>query len=195
MPSDIDPQSGFRLPIPKREDLDEAGQKAYDRAAAPGRTVAGLRGPAGIQLYSTKTVEHLQGLYNYLRYQAGFNAATREIALLVVAREMDSQFQWVMHEAVALKEGVSSATIDIIRYRQSTMTLNELDAVVIELGREAYGNHQVTSATFARALAKFGAQRLVDLVLLMASAATTATLLSVFDMQLRDGMSPSLPVE
>ncbi|MEA3028463.1 MAG: hypothetical protein QOF91_3748, partial [Alphaproteobacteria bacterium] len=35
MPSDIDPRSGMRLPLPKREDLDEAGQKAYDRGNAP----------------------------------------------------------------------------------------------------------------------------------------------------------------
>src|SRR5258708_21633581 len=31
MPSDIDPRSGMRLPLPNREDLDEAGKKAYDR--------------------------------------------------------------------------------------------------------------------------------------------------------------------
>jgi hypothetical protein len=50
MPSDIDPQSGFRLPLPRHED--EAGRSAYDRAATPGRTIAGLQGPAGVQLYS-----------------------------------------------------------------------------------------------------------------------------------------------
>jgi hypothetical protein len=47
MRSDIDPQSGFRLPLPRREDLDEAGRGAYDRAVTPGRTIAGLQGPAG----------------------------------------------------------------------------------------------------------------------------------------------------
>jgi len=31
MPSDIDPQSGFRLPLPKREDLDDAGKRAFDQ--------------------------------------------------------------------------------------------------------------------------------------------------------------------
>ena len=31
MPSDIDSQSGFRLPLPKREDLDEVGKRHYDR--------------------------------------------------------------------------------------------------------------------------------------------------------------------
>jgi len=59
MPSDIDPQSGFRLPLPKREDLDEAGKKAYDRATRPGATLAGLQGPAGVQLYSSKAAAHL----------------------------------------------------------------------------------------------------------------------------------------
>src|ERR1700687_489939 len=57
MPSDIDPQSGFRLPLPKREDLDDAGKRAYDRAATPGKSIVGLRGPGGIALYSSKTVE------------------------------------------------------------------------------------------------------------------------------------------
>ena len=55
MPSDIDPQSGFRLPLPKRDDLDEVGKEAYDRGTTPGATIAGLQGPAGIQLYSPKT--------------------------------------------------------------------------------------------------------------------------------------------
>ena len=54
-PADVDRQSGFRLPLPKREDLDENGREAYDRGTTPGATTAGLQGPTGIQLYSTKT--------------------------------------------------------------------------------------------------------------------------------------------
>src|SRR5436309_1597423 len=52
MPSDIDARSGMRLPLPNRDDLDEAGKKAYDRGTTPGATIAGLQGPSGIQLYS-----------------------------------------------------------------------------------------------------------------------------------------------
>ena len=57
MPSDIDPQSGFRLPLLKREDLDEVGKRAFDRASTPGKTIVGLRGPSGIHLYSPKTID------------------------------------------------------------------------------------------------------------------------------------------
>src|SRR5436190_22971194 len=89
MASDIDPHSGFRLPLPKREDLDEAGKKTYDRAMTPGASIAGLHGPAGIRLYSTKTSEALTAVNRYLRYEAGFTGRVREIAILVTAREMD----------------------------------------------------------------------------------------------------------
>ena len=68
IPSDIDPKSGFRLPLPKREDLDDVGKRAYDRAAAPGKSLVGLRGPGGITLYSTKTVEARNQFSNHLRY-------------------------------------------------------------------------------------------------------------------------------
>src|ERR1700733_5849801 len=113
MPSDIDPQSGFRLPLPKRDDLDDAGKRAYDRANTPGKTIVGLRGPAGIGLYSTKTVEPRNAVNQYLRYGAGFDPKVREIAILTVAREADSQFEWAAHEPEALKEGVSPHVIDV----------------------------------------------------------------------------------
>ena len=48
-PDDIDPQSGCRLPLPKREDLDEAGKRIYDQATDPkGGTIRGLKGLVGI---------------------------------------------------------------------------------------------------------------------------------------------------
>src|SRR6266536_4217393 len=98
MPSDIDPQSGFRLPLPQREDLDELGKRHYDRVAAPGASIAGLQGPSGIGLYSPKAAEHARALNRYLRFEAGFVPRIREIAILTTAREMDSQFEWSAHE-------------------------------------------------------------------------------------------------
>ena len=50
-PDDVDPMSGCRLPVPRREDLDVAGQLTYDDLADPeGETIKGLRGPGGIML-------------------------------------------------------------------------------------------------------------------------------------------------
>jgi 4-carboxymuconolactone decarboxylase len=194
MPSDIDPQSGFRLPLPKRDDLDEAGKRHYDRVSAPGASIVGLRGPGGIQLYSLKTAEHVRALNRYLRYEAGFTPRVREIAILATAREMDSQFEWCAHEPEALKEGVEPGVIDVIKHRKSTAGLSETDAAVIELGRQLFRDHKVTAETFAKVKALFGPRKLVELVMLMGNYAGTAALLAAVDMQLPPGQEPLLPI-
>jgi 4-carboxymuconolactone decarboxylase len=193
MPSDIDPQSGFRLPLPKREDLDEDGKRAFDRASTPGKTIVGLRGPSGIHLYSPKTVDAHNVMNQYLRFQV-FDATTREIAILTVAREMDSQFEWAAHEPEALKEGVSQQIIDIIKHRKSTQGIDETYAAIIELGRQIFRDHKVTSVAFARVKALLPPNKLVELVLLMGNYAATAALLCAFDMQVPEG-KPLLPLQ
>ncbi len=194
MPSDIDPRSGMRLPLPNREDLDENGKKAYDRGTTPGATIAGLQGPSGIQLYSPKTAAHHTAINRYLRYEAGFTPRVREVAILTTAREMDSQFEWVAHEPEALKEGVPQQTIDAIKYRRSTEGLDPTDALVIELGRQLWRDHKVKSETFAELKTMFGPHKLVDLVMLMGNYAGTAALLTAVDMQLHAGKKPLLPI-
>jgi 4-carboxymuconolactone decarboxylase len=194
MPSDIDPRSGFRLALPNREDLDEAGKKAYDRGVTPGATIAGLQGPAGIQLFSPKAAAHLTALNRYLRFEAGFTPRIREIAILATAREMDSQFEWVAHEPEAIKEGVPQNVIDVIKHRRSTEGLEEADATVIELGRQLWRDHKVKSETFAKLKTLFGPNKLVELVMLMGNYAGTAALLAAVDMQLHAGKKPLLPI-
>ena len=193
MPSDIDPESGFRLPLLKREDLDEVGKRAYDRASTPGKTIVGLRGPSGIGLYSTKTVEAHTTINQYLRFQV-FPPNIREVAILTVAREMDSQFEWAAHEPQALKDGVTPDVIDVIKHRKSTQGLDETYAAIIEFGRQIFHDHKVTPEAFARVKALFEPAKLVELVMLMGNYAGTAALLTAFDMQLPAGQKPLLPV-
>ena len=192
-PADIDPRSGFRLPLPRREDLDEYGQRTYDRGAVPGANIAGLQGPAGIQLYSPWATHQLSILSKYLRDDAGFTPRVREIAFLTTSREMDNQFEWTAHEPVALNAGVPENVIDVIKYKKATQGLEEADAIIIELGRQIWSKHKVEPDTFARANAIFGSRMLVDLVLIMGHHATIAALLTTFDMQLHAGREPLLP--
>ncbi len=193
MPSDIDPQSGFRLPLPNREDLDEIGKAAYDRGTKPGATMMGLQGPAGIQLY-TKAAPHLVALNQYLRFKSGISPRIREIAILTAAREMDSQFEWAAHEPEALSVGVPLDVVEAIKHRRSTAGLDEADATVIELGRQIWQTHKVASELFAKARSLFGAAMLIDIVLLMGNYASTAAMLATVDMQLHKGSEPLLPM-
>lgn len=182
--SDIHPDSGCRLPMVRREDLDEAGQKVFDHHVAPGTdSLAGLKGPGGVRLHSPKLSALLRPVAKYLRFDTGLSTKEREIAILITAREMDSRFEWAAHEPEALRQGVAQATIDVIKYHRPTAGLAEEDAVIIDLGREAMGAHKVSSATYQRAIKHFGAKKLVDLMGLIGNYMATATLLCVFDNQ------------
>ena len=192
-PADIDPQSGFRLPLLKREELDDVGQRRYDRAAS-GQNIAGLQGPTGIMLYSPKTSEAQSSVSRYLRNESGITPRVREIALLITSRCLDQQFEWTAHEPEAAHAGVPRETIEAMKLDHPTDGLDETDALVIELGRAIWRDHKVPPDLFARARAEFGPHRLVSLVMLMGSHAQTAALLTAFDMQLHDGVEPLLPL-
>ena len=189
MSSDIYPESGSRLPPIRREALDEQGKQQYDALAGRtgGTSLAGLRGPGGLNLYSPRAAQYLNGLSNYLRYESSLSGRVREIAILVTARELDNQFEWTAHEPNALQEGVPPEVIEVIKHRKSTETLAATDATIIELGRQMFGENKVASDAFARARNIFGDRALVELVLLMGSYSSIAALLTAFDMQLAPG--------
>ncbi|HWE75358.1 MAG TPA: hypothetical protein VG328_19515 [Stellaceae bacterium] len=193
-PSDIDPESGNRLPLPRRAEMDAETQASYDRIVKGGNgAIRGLRGPSGIQLHSPTYSKISRPVNYYLRYEAGFSGRVREVAILTTARECDSQFEWAAHEPEALKEGIAPALIDVIRNRAPLNGVDPADATIIALGREMFGARKVSSATYAAALEQFGRRALVDLVALMANYAGTAAILTAFDMQLDPGMKPGLP--
>jgi 4-carboxymuconolactone decarboxylase len=196
LPSDIDPDSRCRLPLPRREDLDEAGRAIFDRYVDPkGGTIRGLKGPGGIQLHSPRLSQANRPVNTYLRFESGLTEREREVAILITAREADSRFEWAAHEPEALRVGVPKEVVEAIKHRKPLDGLADEDSVIIQLGREAFGARKVSSQTYARALQRFGAPKLVNLVALMGNYAATAALLTVFDMQLDEGATALLPVD
>ena len=192
--NDIHADSGCRLPLVRREDLDEAGRKVFDHHTAPGSdSLAGLQGPGGVRLHSPKLSALLRPVSKYLRFDTGLSNSSREIAIMVTARLMDSRFEWAAHEPEGLRQGVPQSTIDVIKFHKPTTGLPEEAAIIIDLAREAMVKHSVSQATYQRAIKQFGAKQLVDLLGLMGNYMATATLLCVFDNQPPPD-APKLPI-
>jgi 4-carboxymuconolactone decarboxylase len=194
LPSDIYPDSLARLPKVKRDDLDAEGRRVYDVLVSPGsRYRDGLWGPVGMWMHSPPMAEPMFAASTYLRYGTQFDQRTTELAILVAARELNAQFEWTSHEPSALRAGLDPAIIDIVKHRKSVDGLGGTDALVIQFGRELIGRHQLTSATFAKALAAFGRQGVTNLAGLMAYYTFTATIINAFDVHLRADQKPLLP--
>jgi 4-carboxymuconolactone decarboxylase len=174
LPADVYAETLSRLPPLKRETLNEAQQRAYDAVTAPrsGRlNLAGIKGPGGVILRAPKLAKPLGDVNRVLRSELGLEARLVELTILATAREMQSQFEWAMHEPVALEVGVPAATIDMIRHGKPLADVPEKEAALIHLAREAVGAKQVTPATYATALALFGEEELLHYSVLIASYA------------------------
>ena len=178
-PDDIHPDSRSRLPLRSAETTSTA-TVLYGRLLSP----SGL-GPNAIRTYGAgqETLE------------ARVGRRLRQLAILVTARAHDSQFLWTVNEPLARAAGLEPELIDIVRHGRPPAGVGEQDAVLIEFGREMFGNHTVSAATYARAERAFGVQDLVDIVRLMGEQASDAIVLQGFDQQLPAGVEPLLPLE
>jgi len=189
LPKDIHPETGNRFPAIKREELNEAGKKLYDARGA-----ADAFGPGAIRLYSPPVVAAMTGVNDYLRRKSGLDPRLVELAILVTAREMDSEYVWTAHEPAAQKAGLAQGIIDTVKYRRPLTTLGEKEAVIVQLGRDSISKHKVGSDTFARALKLFGNQGVVNIVSLMGDYAATTILLNVSDQHVRPRDKSLLPI-
>jgi len=195
LPKDIHPESRSRLPLPKREALDEQGKRVYDSVLDPKRpTLAGFQGPAGIWLHSPRVGEPFREMNRILRNEVPLEPRLRELAILVTAREFDSQFEWTAHEPVALKEGLDPKVLDMVKFRRPVSAVPEKEAAIIAFGRELFREKKVRPETYAEMVRVFGQTAVVNITALMANYAFTAVMLTAFDQQLHEGRKPLLPL-
>ncbi len=196
LPADIDTESLSRLSPVDRESLTEKCKASYDQMVklrAEGKNLAGLVGPSGIWIRIPVWGEHVAELNSYLRNKIGLEPRLSELAILASAREMDSQFEWTMHEPEALRAGVPQHVIDVVKFRRPVSGLSATETAIVELARETLGAKKLSATTYARALAVFGEMGLLNLMALMANYATSAIMLTAFDQQLRADQEPLMP--
>ena len=195
LPADVHPESLSRLPLRRRDDMDEPGRRYYDAVVSPqSRTLVGLRGPSGIWLHSPELGELVRRVNQHLRYATGLDRRLTELAILVTARELDNQFEWTAHEPAALGEGLSQEIIDVVKHRRPCEGLGPNESVIIRFGREVFRDRKVRSETFAQAVEAFGRQGVVDLAALMGNYAMTAVILNAVDQQVHPERRPLLPL-
>ena len=195
LPEDVYPESLSRLPLLTREEMDEQGKRFYDAAVSPqSRTLAGLQGPSGIWLHSPRLGEHQRAANQYLRYETTLGRRLTELAILVTAREIDSQFEWTAHEPAALREGLDPKIIDVVKHRKPMSGLGQKETLIISFGRELFREKKVQSRTFAQAVEVFGRQGVLNLTALMANYAMTAVIFRAVDQHLRPDQEPLLPI-
>src|SRR6202790_23958 len=185
LPKDVLLDSRSRLPLIKRENLDDRGKKAYDDAAVSNPGPGVPQGVTAIKLHSSGVD---------VRWASPLGRRLTELAIVAAARECDQPYEWSLHEMEAVAVGLDPAVIDLVRHRKPLTGVGEREAVIIQLDREIIGKHKLSSETYARALKLLGESALVDIVSLEAQYAGTAARLTAFNQQMPPQMKQFLPL-
>jgi 4-carboxymuconolactone decarboxylase len=195
LPKDIDPQSFSRLPMVKRDELDEDGKRIYDMlAGGEGKTV-GATGPAAISLYSPKVAESIQMLNQYLRFHGVLKPRDFEVAILVAAREFDQQYEWSGHEMGARYAKVPQPVIDTIKYNKDIAGLSDRDTLLITFARDSFHQHRISPDLYAKTVETFGKQGTLELATIIGDYAMAAIMLNATDQHLPPGRENLLPAK
>ncbi len=123
-----------------------------------------LYGPFVPLIRSPELMESAQRMGEYLRYRSAIGPRLTELAILVTARHWDQQVEWAIHAPLALASGISPELVEAIAQRRAPLGMDADEALVIGFCEELHRTKRVGDATYARALARFGEQGVVDLL-------------------------------
>lgn len=192
LPDDIDPVSLSRLPMIYKGDLDAEGKRIFEYIAGKDTDTPNI-GPVNVSLYNPKIAEAMQMLNQEVRYHSVIGRRYTELAILVISREFDQQYEWSMHEDTAREEGVPAAVIDIVKYNREVKGVNSQESLVIRFGRQLMREHKLDSKLYAESVQLFGRRGTVELAAIMGDYLLGGILLHTVDQHLGKDWPPLLP--
>jgi hypothetical protein len=185
MPPDINPVTLSRLPPVTPGDLDEEGRAllAKNPVANPGP------GPTHVTSYSPSG--------RSLGIPTGTNSPVGaryfQLAVLIIAREIDQQYEWTAHEPAGVRQGLEQPVIDVVKYNRDVAGLSDKDATLITFGRTLYREHRVSSELWQKMVGHFGRQHTVQLMMIMGDYFRVGFMMNAVDQQLPADRKPLLP--
>lgn len=152
-----------RMPEIQADKLTDAQKKAVDQFVSK-RGGPLVRGPFLALLRSPEVMTPAEILGEYLQFKTVLPPKLREMVILITARQWTQDTEWNSHVAIAQKDGLSPEITKQLAAGQRPAGMSDEEAAVYDFCDELHRNQSVSDATYARALAKFGEQGLVDII-------------------------------
>jgi hypothetical protein len=185
LPPDIHPVTLSRLPPVTPEYLDEEGRRLL--AERPNFTAG--PGPTHVTIYSPR--ERSLGIPTGEDSPVG--PRYFQLAVLIIAREIDQQYEWSAHEPAGLRQGLEQSVIDVVKYDKDVTGLSDKDATLITFGRTLYREHRVSSELWEKMIGHFGRQHTVQLMAIMGEYFRVGFMMNAIDQHLPPDRKALLP--
>ena len=176
------------LPIPADRMTEAQKKAAAEFEAARGA----LSGPWAVILRSPEMINRARGLSDYLRFNSSLPPRLSEFVILITAREWTQQYEWNAHHPLAVKGGLNPEIAKAVADGRRPEKMADDEAALYDFCIELHRHRSVSDATYARALATFGEQGLVDAIGLSGWYTLVAMVLNTARTPLPAGAVPAL---
>jgi 4-carboxymuconolactone decarboxylase len=177
-----------RLALPTLEDMKPEQRAVY------AQTVAGRRGsvPANVMVWlrSPDLAARAQKLGELVRYDTSLKPRLSELAILVVAKRWQTQYEWAVHVTEARKAGLPDALVEALRTGATPAFTERADRVVYEFATAVVTEGRVTEEQYRSAVLDLGERAVVELVALLGYYTMVSFTLNVFEIPAPGGSRP-----
>jgi len=123
-----------------------------------------LFGPFVPLLWSPEVMMRTAALGEYLRERSVFPRQLSEFMILIAARHWTQQYEWSLHCPIAVRAGVDPAIADAIAAGRRPANMSPEQELLYDFCTDLLRTQGVSDAVYARALAAFGEQGIVEAV-------------------------------
>lgn len=141
----------------KKVAMEEFGTQRLTRS--PG--VVG--GPYAPMLRSPEVLKHMKELNVYLQENSALPNRLRQFIIMMTARQMGTQYTYVVHCPQAVQAGISTETAEAIGEGRRPPHMQPDEEIVYDFVDELYRTKGVSDDTYARAVKQFGEKGVIDL--------------------------------
>jgi 4-carboxymuconolactone decarboxylase len=141
-------------------------QRAAAQALIDGPRKA-VYGPFVPLMRTPALLDRVAALGEALRFGGTLDPRVRELATCAAAAHVGNQFEWVMHQPLAMAAGVSADALEALRLGRRPTGLAVDEQVAIDVATELMQRHSVSEPTWAQACATFGEPGVVELMTLV----------------------------
>lgn len=127
------------------------------------RNTTTLNGSFATLLRSPELMVRTSAIGEYVR-RSVLPAPLYEFVVLVTARQLDQQYVWDAHYKPAQAAGISQKLLDELTAGTTPITLTDDQRILWTMLDELRRTNRVSDATYARMLARFGEQGVIDAV-------------------------------
>ncbi len=139
---------------------------AQKQAMAEFRTArkAELSGPFWPLLRSPEVMTRARAMGDYLRFTSVLPPRLSEFTILITARQWSQAYEWDLHAPLAEKGGLAPSIISAVSEGRRPNRMADDEEVLYTFCDELHRNKSISDATYARAVARFGEQGVIDIL-------------------------------